>query len=398
MQKDAKKKKSPKTKVIKRKKNTKPNVVKLTKPKVEEKTEEKIEQDNGFVPFDISTSFDETIAKEQNKDSFGIENISAQELLENSINDVPCLIPSIFHKVGLAALIGSSDTGKSALLRQLCVSVITGKKFLNWEVNPTHFRAYYISTEDDKTAISSMLKKQNQQWHIATNKMDNLIFVFDTENITKRLELMLIDKPADVVVIDAFSDIYSGQLYETNKVRECLNEYNRIAQKYGCLIIFLHHTNKRSDELAPSKHNALGSQGFEAKMRLMIELKKNALNPADKYFCIVKGNYLSFDYKTMAYDLHFDENLSFSSLDTMTSFERINKEKSDMDQLEQDYNDAMKKREEGMTWQEVANSLGVPRSSMLYRLKKWSSHLKKLGKPISVEFDSDNINTTINDK
>jgi hypothetical protein len=307
-----------------------------------------------------------------------IENVNAKDLLCESMDKIPCLIEPIFHKVGLAALIGSSDSGKSAILRQLCVSVVTGKDFLGWKVTPEYFCAYYVSTEDDKTAIASLLKKQNKVWNMNADALENLTFVFDTEDLIIRLEKMLIEKPADLIVIDAFSDIFSGQLYETNKVRECLNEYNRLAQKYGCLIVFLHHTNKRSDDLAPSKHNALGSQGFEAKMRLMIELKNNKIIPKNKFFCIVKGNYLSSSYKTKAYNILFDDNLTFSMLDTKTSFELINKEKKDIDQLEEDYNDIMLHRKDGMTWDQVSNVMSIPRATIFRKIKKWETYLDDL--------------------
>lgn len=339
--------------------------------------EDKEELKRGFL-----TSLSEGLLEENNDkvidDDTAIENVNAKDLLSEDIDKIPCLIEPIFHRVGLAALIGSSDSGKSAMLRQLGVSVVTGKDFLGWKVTPKYFCAYYVSTEDDKTAIASLLKKQNKVWNMQADDLENLVFVFDTEDLIVRLEKMLIEKPADIIIIDAFSDIFSGQLYETNKVRECLNEYNRLAQKYGCLVVFLHHTNKRSDDLAPSKHNALGSQGFEAKMRLMIELKNNKVIPENKFFCIVKGNYLSSSYKTKAYNVSFDDNLTFSMLDTKTSFELINKDVVETNQLEEDYNEAMKLREEEMTWQEVANKLGVARTTLLDKIKRWEKHIAKV--------------------
>src|SRR5690554_4562674 len=106
------------------------------------------------------------VVKENEAKDISIPNVNGLELLSDSLEEIPKLVEPIFHRVGLAALIGSSDTGKSSLLRELCVSVVTGRKFLNWEVKPLHKRAYYVSTEDDKMAISYLLKKQNKDYKL----------------------------------------------------------------------------------------------------------------------------------------------------------------------------------------------------------------------------------------
>lgn len=304
-----------------------------------------------------------------------IPNVNGKELLSDSLEEIPKLIDPIFHRVGLAALIGSSDTGKSSLLRDLCVSVVSGKKFLNWEVSPVHRRAYYVSTEDDKMAISYLLKRQNKDYGFKAEDMENLIYVFETDNLLKRLETELSSKPADLIVIDAFADVFTGQLYETNRVRAFLNDYSQLAQKYGCLVIFLHHTNKRSDNLEPSKHNALGSQGFEAKMRLMIELKSDNQSVNKKHFCIVKGNYLSHKFKTHSYELQFTENLTFINLETRTHYDLLTQSKERRETIEYEYDEIMKLKAEGLTHEEIGLELGISQSSVSKKISRYKKLL-----------------------
>ncbi len=110
---------------------------------------------------------------------------------------------------------------------------------------------------------------------------------------------------------------------DTNQVRTFLNDYSQLAQKHKCLIIFLHHTGKRTEELAPSKHNLLGSQGFEAKMRLVIELRNDLNYPEKRHLCIVKANYLPKEYKTESYVLLFNENLQFLNTNERVLFENL---------------------------------------------------------------------------
>lgn len=302
---------------------------------------------------------------------YDIPNVNGKELLGNGVEEIPKLIDPIFHRVGLGALIGSSDTGKSALLRELCVCVVTGKDFLGWKVEPIYKRAYYVSTEDDKMAISYLLKKQNQDYGLDPETLENLIYIFETDNLLTRLEKELSEKPADLVIIDAFADIFVGQLYETNRVRAFLNDFSQLAQKYGCLVIFLHHTNKRSDNLEPSKHNALGSQGFEAKMRLMIELKSDIQDPNIKHFCIVKGNYLSYKYKTHSFDLSFNDNLTFANLFTRTPFDRLNQTIQTIETLEAEYNKIISMRDQGLTLREIGLELNVSHTSISNKIKRY---------------------------
>lgn len=312
-----------------------------------------------------------TIDSPHGKYEIEIPNANGMELLANDIEQIPMLINPLFHRVGLASLIGSSDTGKSSLLRHLCICVVTGRDFLGWPVQAIYKRAYYVSTEDDKTAISSLLKKQNLDYGIEPKDIEGLVYIFETDNLVARLDDELTAKPADLVIIDAFADIFDGQLYETNRVRTFLNEYSQLAQRHGCLVIFLHHTNKRSDNLEPSKHNALGSQGFEAKMRLMIELKSNTQSINKKHLCVVKGNYLSQFFKTHSFDIQFTENLTFNSLDTRTHYELLNKDSESKELINAEYNEIKDLKDMGMTHEEVGLKLGISKSTVSKRTTRY---------------------------
>ncbi|MBP1630825.1 MAG: hypothetical protein H6Q15_1718 [Bacteroidetes bacterium] len=299
-----------------------------------------------------------------------IPNANGMELLNDDIVEIPKLIDPIFHRVGLAALIGSSDGGKSSLLRDLAVSVVSGRDFLGWKVEPIHHRAYYVSTEDDKMAISCLLKKQNADYGLKPQELENLVYIFETDNLIYRLENELKNNPADLVIIDAFADVFDGQLYETNRVRAFLNDYSQLSQRHGCLVVFLHHTNKRSDNLEPSKHNALGSQGFEAKMRLMIELKSDMQSVNLKHFCIVKGNYLSHKYKTHSFDLKFTENLTFNNLEQRTHYELLTQKQERRETIESEYNEISRLKEQGLTHEEIGLELGVNKSSISRKIAR----------------------------
>ena len=81
------------------------------------------------------------------------------ELLNMRITKIPTLIDPILPKVCLMALIGSSDIGKSSLLLQLCYDIVLNNNFLGFPINAKHMSTLYVSTEDDKFAVSNRLQK-----------------------------------------------------------------------------------------------------------------------------------------------------------------------------------------------------------------------------------------------
>lgn len=297
-----------------------------------------------------------------------VEEVTGEHLLKMGIVKVPTLIDPIFQKIGLAAIAGSSDTGKSSFLRQLAIAICTGEKsFLGFPIDAQHQSAIYVSTEDDETAIAYLLNKQNKGKGYLNSAYKNLRYIFDTTNLLEQLDKRLTQRKADLVVIDAFTDLYSRSMNQSNEVRTFLNDYSQLAQKHKCLIVFLHHTGKRTDELAPSKHNLLGSQAFEAKMRLVIELRTDHNDSDIRHLCIVKGNYLPSELKQESYVLQFDENMLFHSTGERVSFESLAKTTDDKaDKLQQ----AKELRDQGHTVQSIADELGVQKGTVSKWLKK----------------------------
>lgn len=246
---------------------------------------------------------------------------TGKELFELQNEQIPCLVDPIIPKVGLFALVGSSDTGKSMLYRQLAISVVQGASFLDFTLNIEHGKVLFIVTEDDPTSTAYLLRKQCTSIH----GLDNLCCVFESENtieqITERLES---GERFDLIIIDAWSDVFGQNLNDSALIRQTLNRYRSIALKYQCAIGFLHHTGKRTQKIAPSKDNILSGQGFEAKMRLVLELRNDPMDGDYRHLCIVKGNYLSPEFKRSSYKLEFDPfSFRFSDTGERTPFEDL---------------------------------------------------------------------------
>ena len=294
------------------------------------------------------------------------DEITGEMLLNQNIKEIPTLLEPLLPKLGLVCLAGSSDTGKSAFLRQLAMSVCAGlKTFLGMRLNAEHHSAIYVSTEDDETANAYLMGRQNLDLRISPVALRGLRFLFDSEDIVADLDKRLTHRPADLVVVDCFSDLYTGSMNEGNQVRQFLMQYSQLAIRHKCLVIFLHHCGKRTEMFMPSKHNLLGSQAFEAKMRLVLELRSDIADVTYKHLCCVKGNYLSADYKSESVNLFFSNHLTFNETGERVPFENLVPVDTSR---EAKYQRAIQMKEEGMTYEQIAQKLGYKDKSSVTKL------------------------------
>ena len=146
----------------------------------------------------------------------------------------------------------------------------------------------------------------------------------DTSDLLKTIEAHVKKQPVDLIIIDAFADVFDDEINSNTKVRKFLMDYHRLAIKNKCLIVFLHHLAKRSESITPSKNNIIGSQGFEAKMRSIVEIKKERNN--SHFLILLKCNFLPNSEKEIKHELVFDEaSLTFSKTKRTFSLRAIGK-------------------------------------------------------------------------
>ena len=246
------------------------------------------------------------------------------ELLNMKMKHLPTLVKPIIQKVGLIALIGTSDVGKSTLLLQLCSDVVLSDAFLGFSINATHKSSIYVSTEDDKYSISYRMQRFEKG---NLSKVKNMKFIFSTFNIAEQIEAELKIQKADIVVVDTFSDIFPGEMNQVNKVRYFMNEFYELAMKYECLIVFNHHTGKYTEEKPPNKTNSIGSAGFVDKCRMVMELRRDYNDETKRHLCIVKGNHLGPEFKISSYELDFNQTQGFTITGKRESFDNLAKPK-----------------------------------------------------------------------
>ena len=299
-------------------------------------------------------------SNDQNKPSYVY---TGEQLLNLNVEKIPMLLEPLIPQGAVVALAGSSDTGKSSLLRQLACTIALGSTdFLGFKLNLN----IYVSTEDNDKAVSALLRKQ-KQGDTENSSYRGLRYIFDTSKLLLKLEEQLQKEPADCIIVDAFMDLYGGDANASNIVRTFIQPYSNLAQKYNCSVIFLHHNGKRTEYTEPSKNNLLGSQGFEGKMRMVMLLNRDpdSNKPTIRHLCIVKGNYVPEELKQKSFVLTFDpETMRFSNTGERVAFENLAKRNSrENDEVSRAKERVFTLRKEGKSFREIETTLadeGLP--------------------------------------
>ena len=256
--------------------------------------------------------------------------VSAIELLALDIAEIPCLVKPLLPLTGLAAVVGTSDSGKSCFCRQLAIAICNKEpEFLGFKLTPIHGRVLFVSSEDDAIATASLLKRQVGAMKVTDQNMSNMVFLFDTKKVLQKLDVELTNHQADLVICDSYGDLFDrGDSNSNVQVRQFLDGYSNLAKKHKCLVLFINHIGKRTDGSGPSKHSVIGSQGFEAKMRVVLDIRPD--EQGHRLLSPVKGNYLAHDTKKASFVLLFEETtLNFTMTEERVSHSGIGKNSTD---------------------------------------------------------------------
>lgn len=273
--------------------------------------------------------------------------ITAKEMIENDITEIPFLWGHFLPKYGLAMLAGESDSGKSTLIRQLSLAIVTEQDtFLGFDLNSDTRSIIYVCTEDDVTSISARLKMEFDSTS-STEPYSNLRYLFDEEDICSQLEEELEERPADCVIIDALGDIIQGDGNNMISVRNFYKPYKRLAKRHNCLILFVHHTRKSSGN-HPGKTDVSGSQAFEAKPRALLMLGPGSGSKSNKELSIEKGNLVPEELKKTKLSLRINENGVFELLDATRSSDSLPRSKTD-----ENVRKVFKLKENGLSYRKI---------------------------------------------
>lgn len=236
--------------------------------------------------------------------------VTAKEMLENDIREVPMLWGHLIPKNGIALLSGNSDTGKSSLMRQFGCAVVKGEgNFLSLELFPDYGSVIYVSTEDDYYSLSARFKME-YEYDTTVKGLENFRYIFNykDDKLSSILDDELRSQPADCVIIDALGDVIPTDPNNIINVRNFYSDYQYLTKKHGCPVIFVHHNRKSSDNYKANKSDVSGSQALEAKPRAVLMLSEIKESEKVKELKLVKANYVHGEMKKHTLVVEMDGN------------------------------------------------------------------------------------------
>jgi len=269
----------------------------------------------------------------------------------------------------LSALVGESGTGKSTFLSQLAISIIKGEDtFLDYSLNTRSKKVLYVSTEDGLTFTHERLSKQlgysedmfNSEGILIDQDpyLSNIWFLFDNKDVIDSIKQLLETEPTDLIIVDAYSDVFEEDMNHANKVRQFLTEYGKLADQYGCAILFMHHFGK--GDRTKAKHKILGSAGFEQKMRSILSLDRK---DDQSFLKTVKNNYISHDEGNSADHLLLGDDLLFTKIGSFDSGAERAPKRTKLDILLEDHREVLIEVQNGnLSYKdaiELLNDLGL---------------------------------------
>lgn len=185
-------------------------------------------------------------------------------------DDLPPLSPPLIggvlrqgHKMLLA---GPSKAGKSFALMELCVAIAEGREWLGFPC--AQGRVLYVNLEVDPASCWHRLKDVYTAMGIVPDHLKNL----DVWNLRgsavpmDRLAPKLIRRAQKrdylAVVIDPIYKVITGDENSADQMAQFCNQFDLIANRLGCAVIYCHHHSKGAQGGKASMDRASGSGVF----------------------------------------------------------------------------------------------------------------------------------------
>ena len=180
------------------------------------------------------------------------------------------LIKGILRRGHKMLISGSSKAGKSFLLMELCIAIAEGAEWLGFECKKG--RVLYVNLEIDPascvnrfTVIKNELKKRRK--FVCKHTKDLLIwnlrgYAVPLDQLVPKLVRRAQSLNLDAIVIDPIYKVITGDENNASDMGAFCNQFDVIATKLGCSVIYCHHHSKGSQGAKKAMDRASGSGVF----------------------------------------------------------------------------------------------------------------------------------------
>lgn len=298
------------------------------------------------------------------------ERFTLEEILQCNFDKVPFLVEGLIPDECISLIVGESDLGKSTLHTQLSLSIVSGcNTFLGREINAKHQRVLIVSTEEGIRGIGERIEKQCKVIQPDQDAAKRLIVLTSSSDIVNKIKKELRLNPVDLVIVDAFSDVYLGDMNISNKVRAFFNAYADIIREFKCAIVFITHVGKSREGFSLHKNQVLGSVGIVDKARQVIMMSREKYSSTNRQLTIIKANYVSEEEKKKALILKF--NAEFRTFEVSEEKEVKNINKTPGDLIYQEFLAEVKRlRDQGLNYNKIGLAVNRHRSSIKRIIEK----------------------------
>jgi hypothetical protein len=191
----------------------------------------------------------------------GLKTLDAAKILSTEYPPIPFIIPEYLPS-GLTFLIGKPKVGKSWLAMQLALSVMTGGKMLNQDVEKG--RVLYLALEDNERRLQARMRKQG--WIAHEGAVEFMFSDTFRDQITalntgggKRLLRYIEKQKYKVVIVDTFSRSVQGDQLDPSEMTEAVGPLQQYALNKGIALIIIDHMPKNSADVSDPIGNIFGS-------------------------------------------------------------------------------------------------------------------------------------------
>ncbi|HVZ38513.1 MAG TPA: AAA family ATPase [Candidatus Kapabacteria bacterium] len=291
----------------------------------------------------------------------GSRFISLRELLACTESDEGFLIENILPAVGVSAIVGIPDVGKSQFTRHLALAIVTADAFLGLKVTPRHRRVIIVITEESRGQVAGSLLKQLAL--IPDVPLDAIEILFANtlapDEIIADLSGRLREAPADAIIIDSFGDVFPGRDPNSSaEMRKALKPFDAIAQEFLTAVLFVNHLGKAGYRATPDQSQVINSAAFVQKCRSVIDLRYETHDPLTKFLSITKGNGVATAIKQRSMILRYNESaLLFSFTGQYKLVSEINADPGDMERA-QLRREAVERYQRGESVRTIAGAIG----------------------------------------
>lgn len=238
---------------------------------------------------------------------------------------VDWMLENLISIGGFGVIAGPPGVGKTQFGIQMGISLALGEDFLGWKNVIGKKKVIFLSLEMPANPLGTFLST------IGSRYDDRELMSLDQNfKIVPTGEAVYFDRPEgqafiaslmeeyspDVLFIDSFNKVLSGQLSEELPVRSFVESLGRFRHKHNCGIYMIHHDRKGQNGIqrpVPDLDDLYGNRFFTAEIEFGLYIRKMLKNQLQVF--TIKNRLAE---ERNPFDILRDKNLHFTLVDSLT--------------------------------------------------------------------------------